>query len=222
MRQRKQTASPRIQLGHLLLATLVVAILASVASATPPGQYRVILKPEMISTSPAIADFSPLVDEQLDLGDPPTGEPVTAWKAEWRYADQYPVHAVIDLGKERPLATFWIYDTNGSGDIKLEAGNPDAWQEVATYDCSAYKQWKSIPLDRPARYLRLTVIKPAPGFNEIAVDAYSPKAYTALLARQAEQRRLEAEQQAALKHAREEALKRPLIQLLNISASRGA
>lgn len=213
MRQQKRCRFSRINSAYLFLAMLAFAAFASVASATPPGQYRVILTPEMISTSPAIADFSTLVDEQLDLGDPPTGEPATAWKAEWRYASQFPVHAVIDLGKELPLATFWIYDTNGNGDIKLEAGKPDAWQEVATYDCGAYKQWKAIAVNRPARYLRLTVMTPAPGFNEIAVDAYSPKAYTALLARQEEERRREAERQAALKRAREEALKRPLIQL---------
>jgi hypothetical protein len=195
---------------QLLLAALVVTTLTSASLATPPGQYRLILTPDMISSSSPGGDFSMLLDEQLELGDPPSGEATTGWKSDWRYAKEFPVAATIDLGKTLPLATLWIYDTNGKGDVKIEAGQPDAWQEVTTYDCGAYKQWKAIPLDCEARYLRLTVMTPAPGFTELAVDAHSQKGYAALLARKAEERRLEEERQAALRRAREEALKRPL------------
>lgn len=197
----------------ILAAFLIATTLSSAALATPPGQYRVVLTPEMISTSPPIADFSTLADEQFDLGDPPIGAPETPWKAEWRHAKQYPVHATIDLGKQLPLATFWIYDTNGDGDVRISVGEPKAWEEVAAYDCRAYKRWKAIPINRLSRYVRLTVMAPAPGFNEIAIDAHSEKGYATLLAQQAEQRRLEEERQSALKLAREEALKRPLIEM---------
>lgn len=198
---------------NAILSALLAVIFSSAASATPPGQYRVVLNGDMISSSSPGGDFSALVDEQLDLGDPPSGEPVTPWKADWRHAKEFPVSATVDLGRELPLATLWIYDTNGSGDVKVEAGAPDAWETISVYDCGAYKQWKAIAIDRMTRYLRLTVMEPAPGFNEIAVDAHSEKGYAALLARQAEERRREEERQAALKQAREEALKRPLIEL---------
>jgi hypothetical protein len=196
-----------------LLAALIAIVLSSPALATPPGQYRVVLKPDMVTSSFPAMDFSTLVDEQLELGDPPTGSPETPWPAEWKYAKEFPISATVDLGKKLPLATLWIYDTNGSGDVKIEAGEPDAWEDVTTYDCAAYKQWKAISLDREARYLRLTIMTPAPAFTEIAVDAHSPKGYETLLAKRAEEHRLEQKRLAALKLAREEALKRPLIEM---------
>jgi len=198
---------------QVLLAAFLSTAITSIATATPPGQYRLVLKPEMLTSSLPAIDFSALVDEQLDLGDPPTGEPKTPWPSKWQYADKFPVSATIDLGRKLPLASLWIYDTNGDGELKIEAGKPNAWEEVATYDCAAYQQWKAIELDREARYLRLTIMTPAPTFNEIAVDVHSPKGCAALLASKAEERRREEERLAALKRAREEAMKRPLIEM---------
>ena len=109
---------------QFVLAILIAASLSSFAHSTPPGQYRLVLKPEMITSSLPAIDFSTLVDEQLDLGDPPTGSPETPWPAKWQYADRFPVSATVDLGRKLPLARLWIYDTNGSGELKVEAGHP--------------------------------------------------------------------------------------------------
>ncbi len=198
---------------QLLLASFVVTAFSSVVFATPPGQYRLVLRPDSMTSSLPAIDFSALVDEQLELGDPPTGEPTTPWPTQWKYAKEFPISATLDLDKKVPLATLWIYDTNGDGDVKIEAGEPDAWQDITTYDCAAYKQWKAIPLDLEARFVRLTIMTPGSAFTEIAVDAHSQKGYEALLARRAEELRQEEERQAALKRAREEALKRPLTEM---------
>jgi hypothetical protein len=202
-----------------LVTLSVVAIFAVPANATPPGQYRFLLNSEMLSSSSPGGDFLPLVDEQKELGDPPSGVPNTNWKSDWRYAQEFPVSATIDLGKVLPLAVLWIYDTNGKGDIQIEAAQEiqvdeqGAWQVVSTYDCGAYQRWVSIPLDQRARYLRLTFMTPAPGVAEIAVDVHSEKSFADLLARRAEARRLEQQRQAELRQARQEALQRPVIEM---------
>ena len=101
---------------YAILSVLLTAFFSTTVSATPPGQYRLVLHADMISTSSAGGDFSALVDEQFDIGDPPSGEPVTPWKADWRHAAEFPVSATVDLGKELPLATLWIYYWRRSGE----------------------------------------------------------------------------------------------------------
>jgi hypothetical protein len=68
-------------------------------------------------------------------------------------------------------------------------------------------------LDVTTRYLRLTRMTPGANFSEIAVYEYSDEAYQAMLKRKAEEAQREAQRQAALKLAREEALRRPLVDL---------
>ena len=80
------------------------------------------VKPEMVTSSSPNADFSGLVDEQLEAGDPPAGEPSTGWKVASQHNKSFPFQAVIDLGAETPLATLWFYDMNNSGDVLIHAG----------------------------------------------------------------------------------------------------
>jgi hypothetical protein len=167
----------------------------------------------MLQSSSPLADFGGLVDEQLDLGDPPAGQPATGWRVEPQHHAQFPFACVVDLGVEQPLATLWLFDTHQDCDHLVQAGAPEAWQDVATVQTQAYMQWRSVALDRKVRYLRLGLQQPSAMFTEIALDAYSPAGWQALQERQAEERRREAERQAALAKAREEALKRPLIEL---------
>ena len=194
-------------------ALTFAAVLLLPAAATPPGQYRLLLRPEMITASSPEADFSGLVDEQRELGDPPAGKPTNGWKINSRLNKEFPFSAVIDLGAETPLATLWIFDTHNSGELSVSTGAPEAWDEVAVVETKTYMQWRSVQLDRLTRYLRLELRQPSAIFTELALDAYSPAGWDATQTRLAEERRKEAERAAALAKAKEEALKRPLSEM---------
>lgn len=181
---------------------------AGIASATPSGQYRLPLDASRISSGVPQVDMSWLVDEQLDVGDPPTGSPEAAWKAHFK---SLPVSATLDLGQAVPLATLWMFDTNGKGDVIIEAGEPGKWEKVAAYDCGKYKTWSAVPLETESRYLKITLVDGAAKFTEIALDAYSPKGWAAVQAAKAEAARLAAEKAAAIQRAKAEALKRPQV-----------
>lgn len=191
----------------LLLAAQVTA------PANPPGQYRLLLNPEMLTAPADYTDFSGLVDEQLDLGDPPSGEPRRGWEMNAKHFREFPFSVILDLGAPTPLATLWIYDTNNHGPLRIAAGEPDAWRDIASYDCARYLRWHRMALDLETRYLRLTLETPGAIFTEIALDAYSPTGWATVQAKQAETARREVERQTALAKAREEALKRPLVQM---------
>lgn len=194
------------------LGTLVGLFgLVGALHATPAGQYRVALQPGQVQSSSPLADFAGLVDEQFDLGDPPGGTPANAWKVASQHNARFPFSATVDLGTALPLATLWIFDTNGKGDLKVEVGGPGQWVEVATYDCGKYQAWSALPIEREGRYLRLTLLSPGANFTEIAVDAFSPKGWTAVKAAATERERLAAERTETLRRAKEEALKRPLV-----------
>ena len=191
----------------------VVCLCMGVSNATPPGQYRLTLRPEQVTSSSPFADFSGLVDEQLEAGDPPSGEPATGWKISSQHNKEFPFQATIDLGKEVSLATLWIYDMNNSGDVVIHTGKPGAWQVMATYDCKRYKSWAVVPLNLTTRYLMLELKSASAIFHEIVLDAYSERGWEAVKLAKAEAGRKEAERLAALKRAKEEALKRPMVEL---------
>ncbi|MEI6515754.1 MAG: hypothetical protein WCO77_07245 [bacterium] len=200
---------------HKSLALVIVAVSlgVGVACATPPGQYRLTLRPEQVTSSSPHADFSGLVDEQMDAGDPPSGEPATGWKISSQYNREFPFQATIDLGKEVSLATLWFYDMNSSGDVVIHAGKPGAWQVAATYDCTRYKSWVPVALNVTTRFLMLELKSAGAIFHEIVLDAYSERGGAAFKTAKAETDRKATERQAALKKAREEALKRPMVEM---------
>jgi len=198
---------------HKIVLLMGVGMLAGFVQATPPGQYRLVLNSAQISSGFEHADFSGLVDEQLEVGDPPAGEPVTGWKIPSQYNKNFPASAQLDLGREIALATLWIYDTNASGDLEISAGKPGEWKTVAAYDCKRYKSWVALPLDVTTRYLQITLKSPGANFSEIVLDAYSERGWKAVELAKAEAVRKAAEREEALKQARAEALKRPLITL---------
>lgn len=194
------------------LAPLAVALaLALSAHATPSGQYRLVLNPGRIAASSPKADFAGLADEQLDVGDPPTGKPTSGWKVNSQHNKEFPYSAIVDLGAETPLATLWVYDTNSKGDLKVETGGPTEWTAIGTYDCGKYQAWEGIPLERETRYLRVTLMSPGAIFTEIALDAYSPNGWASKQAERAEAARLEAERTEGIRRAKEEAMKRPQV-----------
>jgi hypothetical protein len=193
----------------LVLFTLVAAgILPASAQ-----ELRVELQPAMLVNEAEVGDPSGLVDEQRQIIGPPAGKPTTTWELNSKYWKQFPFSAYLDLGAPKNLSSLWLYDTNDKGDVVVSAGEPGKWQEVATYDCAAYLAWAEIKLDVTTRYLRITRKTPGANFSEIAVYEYSAEAYQQMLARKAEDARRESERQSALAKAREEALRRPLVEM---------
>ena len=192
----------------LLLAVLIAAALRGYAQ-----ELRLELKPDMVTNEAEVGDPSGLVDEQREIIGPPAGKPKTTWELNSRYWKQFPFSAHLDLGEAKNLSSLWIYDTNGKGDVVISAGKPGAWKEVATYDCGTYLAWAEVKLDVTTRYLRSTRKTPGANFTEIAVYEYTDEAHQAMLARKAEAARQEAERQAALAKARQEALRRPLVEV---------
>lgn len=174
-------------------------------------EVRVDLAPGMVVNESGLGDPSGLVDEQRAIIGPPAGKPQSSWKLNSKYWKQFPFSVHLDLGREKHLATLWLYDTNGTGEVVISAGRPGQWKPVASYDCAAYLKWASVSLDVTTRFLRITRKTPGANFSEIAVYEHTEEAYQALLARRREAALREAARQAALKKAREEALKRPLV-----------
>ena len=198
-----------MQKSVLSTVTLMV-LLALVAGAQ---ELRVDLTPEMVINESETGDPTGLVDEQRLIVGPPLGKPSSTWTISSAHNKQYPFSAHIDLGEEKNLSTLWIFDTHGNGDVVISYGKPDAWVEHATYGCGTYMNWASVQLDVTTRYLRLTKMSPGAGFTEVAVYEYTPEAHQAMLAEKAAAAKAKAEREAALKLAREEALKRPLIEM---------
>jgi len=194
----------------ILLACMLGSLGISVGRAQ---QLRVELKPEMLTNEATVGDPSGIVDEQREIIGPPHGQPATTWKINSQYWKQAPFSAYLDLGTEKHLASLWIYDTNGQGDVVISAGKPGAWEAVATYDCGSYLKWAEVKLDVTTRFLRITRVAPGAHFTEIAVYEYSEEAYRAKRQREADEARREAQRQAALKAAREEALRRRLVEM---------
>ena len=193
--------------------TLLAAVVLCHCQPAECQQSRLDLKPSMLTNEAEFGDPAGLVDEQRDIVGPPVGKPTQSWTVNSRHWKEFPYSAYLDLGAEKNLASFWLFDTNGSGDVVISAGEPGRWREVAKYDCGAYLKWVELRLDVTTRYLRVTRITPGANFSEIAVYEYTPEAHREMLARKAEQAKREAEREAMLKQARAEALKRPLVDM---------
>ncbi|GAB6164932.1 hypothetical protein JCM19992_09320 [Thermostilla marina] len=170
---------------------------------------RVPLRPEMIVNEASVGTPQGMVDEQENLGDPPSSSPESAWNIPSQYWKNFPYAAQIRLGETHRLASLWLYDTFGKGTVRIEAGEPGTWREVATIETDRFHQWKEIPMDVEASALRIVRLDPGSQFAEIALYEYTDEGYRRLLA----QKKAEAERRAALQRAAEEAKHRPLIDL---------
>jgi hypothetical protein len=131
-------------------------------------QYRIELKPTMLTNEAQVGDPAGIIDEQREIIGPPAGAPNTSWEVNSRHWNQFPVSVSLDLGEEKNLSSLWIFDTDGKGDVVISAGRPGQWEEVATYDCAAYLKWAEVHLDVTTRYLRLTRMTPGANFSEVA------------------------------------------------------
>jgi hypothetical protein len=185
-------------------------LLAATAGAQ---EVRVRLDASMVRSSSELADFSGLVDEQDEVGDPPRGKPKRGWVIPSQHWKQFPYSATIDLGRPRNLSSLWVYDANGTGKLEVSSGEPGKWQKVAEYGCDKYLDWARLPLDATTRYVRLEFQSPGAFVTEVAVYEYTAEAQRAMLDRKAAEARQQAEREAALKQARDEAERRPWVEL---------
>ncbi len=198
----------RLQIAIVLLVGMAML------HAAQAQQRRLDLRPEMLVNEAEVGWPERLIDEQDDIVGPPVGAPETGWEIPsnlWKTIFPCSIH--FDLGSERNLSSLWLFDTNGTGDVVISAGQPGDWQEVATYDCGKYLAWAEIPLQVSTRYLRLTKMSGSANFTEIALYEYSAKGWAARQQQLAAAAKAEAERQAVLARAREEMAKRPLVDL---------
>jgi hypothetical protein len=196
-------------------ASIVMQIGCAQAQTTYANEVtvRVPLRPEMLKSESAVADFTGLVDEQEGNEDPPKTSPTAGWKANSLRSNQYPVAVVLDLGQERHLSSVWLYDNNGIGDIVFYAGKPDEWKQIATYNTDKYKHWAKVPLSSTTNYLRIEFKDGGTNINELLLNAYTEAGFKALNARLEREKRERDEREAAIKLAQEEVAKRPVIEM---------
>ena len=57
----------------------------------------------------------------------PASEAKNGWEINSFNNKDFPFATVIDLGRERTLASAWLYDTNGDGDTVFYSGKPGDW-----------------------------------------------------------------------------------------------
>ena len=184
---------------------------AQLAPAAQPETARIPLSPAMLSSESEKVDFSGLIDEQDAIGDPPKIAAKNGWK--FTPGGKAPAAAVLDLGAEKPLASVWLYDTNGVGDTVFYAGKPGDWKPVATYDGGKYMSWSQIPLNVKTRYLRVEVKDGQSNSAEMALYGYSDAGWQNYQQQQAAAVTAATEKAAAIEKARAEVAKRPVVSM---------
>jgi len=176
-------------------------------------ETRVRVAPEMLVNEVPFGDPSGIVDEQELAGDPPSGAPESHWDVSSRFNREFPVSAYIDLGTPRNLSAVWIYDTFNIGDLTISYGTPGKWKELVTFDCGTFQRWHRLPADVTTRFVRYTRQSPSAIFAETVLYEYTPDGYQDMLARKDAEAKAHAVRAARLAKAREQAAKRPLIDL---------
>lgn len=195
------------------IAIIVLLSYASLANSQELDRHRLSLEASMVSGDQEKDDATALVDEQQQIIGRPVGKPKTNWTFPNSQPNVFPQHASIDLKSKRKLASLWIFDTNGTGELQISIGSPEEWTVLTTHRCGKYQEWVEIPLDCESQFLRLTRLDGAANFSEIALYQYTDEAFAALQERKAAEAKALAEKMAALEKAREEMRKRPLVEV---------
>jgi hypothetical protein len=131
-----------------------ITALAGLFLSAAPGP--VVLSPANLHDLMGGVDARNLVDEQAGL-DPRAGKngpPSTIFPQTFS-TQYYPYEAVIDLGRARNLTELWYYDANGIGNLALATGDIGAWDTLPDISTSSYNTWKSVPVNRRTRFVRL-------------------------------------------------------------------
>jgi len=176
-------------------------------------EVKIRLTPDMVVNEAERGNPDAMVDEQELIGDPPSGQPESTWKINSQFWKTFPYSAHIDLGTERDLSHLWIFDTYNNGELVVSVGKPGDWRKVLNHETRTYMRWTKLTLDVTTRYLRITRMKPSCIFSEISLYEYTQEAHRAMLARKESEAKAQAEREAALTVAMEEAKNRPVVDL---------
>ena len=149
--------------------------MAAPVSSAPGSADKIRLAPSMVTNESARGDAGFLVDEQELSGDPRTqgnkaGKPKTTWTIGYEARDlYYPLSAFIDLGAVHKLSDIMVFDSNSSGPLRIESGNPADWEPLVTDTLDSYQSWNRHAVDVETRYLRVVVSNPEALASEIVV-----------------------------------------------------
>jgi len=155
--------------------TKALAATPAAASTRTASDAKILLTPQMVTNESALGDASQLVDEQQLVGDPLNGKgeaPKTSWTAGWTEW-QYPIHAFIDLGAPYKVSSVCLYDTTGTGDVTISAGQPFKWKPLFTDNQNSYMSWDKHPTDVETRYLRVSIKTRMLAMPEIVVYGHA-------------------------------------------------
>lgn len=138
--------------------------IASQGNFPAPPADRISISAAQIINESARGQAQMLFDEQDVAGDPrvgATGQPKNTWTIGYQGKDlYYPLTAIIDLGAMFRLSDICIYDTNGSGEFRLEAGTPKAWTPLLMDPLQGYQKWNRHQVDVKTRYLHVIIPSP--------------------------------------------------------------
>ncbi len=116
-----------------------------------------------------------LLDEQELAGDPansPGGNPVTFWQTGFQSYINYPLFALIDLGKTHHLSKMFLRDINDYGNFAIWGGYHENWDLLAVDNLTGYLSWNQHDADVFTRYLLLEKQSARSNVSEIVLYGY--------------------------------------------------
>lgn len=142
-------AAQTLPLAHRTPAAQALSPAAQAAAPTRTTPNLIRVRPEMVLNEAAQGEAFELFDE-LDA---------TAPKTAWQVGDKlyYPLSAWVDLGREYQIHEIAVYDSNGTGDFRVESGQPFAWRALFADPLTNYQQWNRHALNLRTRFLRFTL-----------------------------------------------------------------
>lgn len=161
---------PVAQTAPGVQAPVTQTVALQVPPATGEGPDRITIRPEMLLNEAAHGDAFQLFDE------PTATTPKTAWNDGYNKL-YYPLSAWVDLGREYQINQVAVYDSNGTGDFRVESGVPFKWQPLFADPLTNYQQWNRHAVNVRTRFLHF--ILPEPGTVVPEVQIYgTPTAST--------------------------------------------
>ncbi|RYG56160.1 hypothetical protein EON80_29700 [bacterium] len=156
-----------------LFTVLLLTMSAGALICQAQTPAKISLSPAMVINESARGDAGQLVDEQQLVGDPlggKGGQPSKTWTVGYEGQDlYYPLAATIDLGAEHQLSELFVYDSNGSGELRFETGTPNQWKPLLADPLTNYNQWNRHTVDVKTRYLHVIVTSPSTLAPEIVL-----------------------------------------------------
>lgn len=132
------------------------------------ARSQIVLNPSMADyTGTGIKD-SGLFDQQLEIGDPPSGDLAATGNTSWGW--NQPAAFVVDLGQPYQLSEVWLYDANNIGELKIYTGSPETnWMTQIDMITDKYKAWRHYAVNARTRYLKIEQVDGGAIVNELVL-----------------------------------------------------